>query len=217
MEPKIQKINENITLISLGGIDSNLYVIGNKVLIDATAGIHKKTMDSALKKANIQKENIKSIILTHEHFDHIGGIDLFPNAKILASKRTAHVLETKDDKESYAIFFNGQTPKRKTDAILKDKDVIRLGNIKLEVLETPGHSDGSICLYDSENKILFSGDTVFENTTGRMDLIGGSEKYMEQSLKTITSLDIDKILPGHGNIVAAEGNIHIKNILDNLL
>ena len=217
MEPKIKNINQNIILISLGGVDSNIYVIDKKVLIDTTSGLHTKTIEYALKNAGIQKDEIKSIILTHEHFDHIGGINLFPVAKVLAANTTAQVLDTQNSKLSYSMFFGGQTPKRKTDVILNDKDIIRLGNLKLEVLKTPGHSDGSICLYDSENKILFSGDTVFENTMGRMDLLGGSEKDMEDSLKHLTSIDVDIILPGHGNIVASNGNIHIKNILDNLI
>ncbi|NOR84946.1 MBL fold metallo-hydrolase [archaeon] len=216
MDPKIKNINQNIIFISLGGVDSNIYVIDKKVLIDTTTGLHTKTLEFALKKANINKDEIKSIILTHEHFDHIGGINLFPLAKVLAANTTAQVLDTQDPKLSYSMFFSGQIPKRKIDVILNDKDIIRLGNLKLEVLKTPGHSDGSICLYDAENKILFSGDTVFENTMGRMDLLGGSEKEMEESLKRLTSIDVEVILPGHGNIVESNGNIHIKSILDNL-
>ena len=217
IEPTIKTINKNIIFISLGGVDSNIYVIDKKVLVDTTSGIHTKTMDFALKSAGIQKDEIKSIILTHEHYDHIGGINLFPKAKVLAANTTAQVLDTQNEKLSYSIFFSGNTPKRKTDVILNDKDIIRLGTQKLEVIKTPGHSDGSICLYDAQNKILFSGDTVFENTMGRMDLLGGSEKEMEDSLKHLTKIDVNIILPGHGNIVESNGNIHIKNILDNLV
>ncbi len=216
MKPKIKKINNYITLVSLGGVDSNFYLLGSRMIVDTTTGLHKKALVYAFKQLDITEVDITTVILTHEHFDHIGGLELFRNAKVLASEQTAKVLESADEKTSYAMFFNGKIPSRKTAARLKDKDIVRMGDTVIEIIHTPGHSEGSICLYIKKDKILISGDTVFADSIGRVDLLGGDEKEMIESLEKLEDLEIEMILPGHGEIVEKDGTKHIKNILDNL-
>ncbi|MBU4246176.1 MAG: MBL fold metallo-hydrolase, partial [Nanoarchaeota archaeon] len=96
---------------------------------------------------------------------------------------------------------------------LDDGDLIKSGDLKLKVIHTPGHTKGSICLYDEKNKILFSGDTVFAGSFGRVDFPGSSSREMKQTLEKLSKLEIDKILPGHGEIVWGSGNEVIKRLL----
>jgi len=193
-----------------------MYLVDHRLLIDTTTGLHKKALNIAFANLDISKEDIQSVVLTHEHFDHIGGIGFFPEANIIAHEKAAQVIETGNDELSYAHYFNGHVAPRKVQVKLKDKDTIRIGDLKLEIIHTPGHTEGSICIYEPMNKILFSGDTVFKESTGRTDLISGSEKELEASLEKLEKFDINIILPGHQGIVETEGNKHIKNILVNL-
>ncbi|MCK4247341.1 MAG: MBL fold metallo-hydrolase, partial [Methanomicrobia archaeon] len=81
---------------------------------------------------------------------------------------------------------------------------------RLEVLHTPGHTDGSICLYDEAKKIMFSGDTFFIDGIGRTDLPSGNEEALKESLERLASLDIEKVYPGHGRV----GKCDIESILN---
>jgi hydroxyacylglutathione hydrolase len=74
--------------------------------------------------------------------------------------------------------------------------------LSFEVIQTPGHSPGSICLYWPDKKILFTGDVVFNQGIGRTDLPGGNGKELKESIKKISRLDAEYLLPGHGDIVS---------------
>jgi glyoxylase-like metal-dependent hydrolase (beta-lactamase superfamily II) len=97
----------------------------------------------------------------------------------------------------------------KVAAKLKEGDEI----FGFKVLHTPGHSPGSICLFDPKAKILISGDTVFSDGVGRIDLPGGSEADMEKSLERISQLKVEKILPGHGEPILKGADKAIKSIM----
>jgi glyoxylase-like metal-dependent hydrolase (beta-lactamase superfamily II) len=100
----------------------------------------------------------------------------------------------------------------KVEKKLKEGDEI----FGFKVLHTPGHTKGSICLLDAKDKILISGDTIFADGVGRTDLPGGSEEDMEKSLEKLSSLKIEKILPGHGEPVLKNGEKAIKNIINSV-
>ena len=88
--------------------------------------------------------------------------------------------------------------------MLKDGDIIRAGELEFKVIETPGHSAGSICLYGEG--VLFSGDTMFAGDSGRVDIPGGSEEQMEGSLKKLLDLPPETIVyPGHGRSTTIMG------------
>ena len=100
-----------------------------------------------------------------------------------------------------ALMFNVKQPAIKIDIVLKDGDIIDLGDASLTVIHTPGHTPGSICLYDPVSKVLFTGDTVFEGGSfGRTD-IGGDEEQMIASLEKLTKVDAAALYPGHGGAV----------------
>lgn len=210
---EIKKINKDITLIQLGSLESNIYLIDKKVLIDTGLGFHPKMLKDAFKRLNMNFTDIERIIFTHAHYDHTGGIKFFKNAKIAIHKNDAEILETADPAKSCAFAF-GKTPDcKKVDIPLEDLDTIRIGTIKLKAIHTPGHTEGSICLYDENDKILFTGDTIFSNAIGRTDLPGSNEKEIKDSLKKLKHLDIKTILPGHGNIIEKDAREHINRII----
>lgn len=144
--------------------------------------------------------SIDLLILTHGHFDHIYELDklaLLTNAKICIHKNDAEMLSD-GNKNAYSFFFGGNFTTRGADILLSDGDEIKLGNERLRVISTPGHSKGSICLLN--DKFMITGDTLFESGYGRYDLHGGDRKMLVQSLDLLKQYPKDlTIYPGHGD------------------
>ncbi len=149
---------------------------------------------------NIQG-GLELIILTHCHYDHIGAVpDIVEatGARVAMHEKDMALLRG----GAMAAIFNAPRPEFKVDIMLKDNETIGLGDSLLEVIPTPGHTPGSICLYNEKTKELFTGDTVFEGGSfGRTDL-GGDPGAMIRSLEKLTKLDVSVLYPGHGGIVA---------------
>jgi len=199
----------NVTLIDLSDSDSNIYVIGNMV-IDSGTGFNFNRLMSIFSAMKKDIASIEWVVNTHGHFDHIGGNGYFLNAKIAIHELEASILENGDNDMSFSEFFNGQVHPRTVDRKLKEGDEIN----GFKVIHTPGHSLGSICLYDEKEKILFSGDTVFAEGVGRTDLPGGSQEDMKKSLERLKGLEIAKLLPGHGAPVLENVKLAMDSISD---
>ena len=177
--------------------DGNIYLILNPIptLIDNGDYKNKKHIVSEIKKI-ISLNKIKTILLTHLHYDHVGNLELFPNAKIYADFE-----EIEDYKKNSNNFFFSDTPKN-IDNILKEKLKplpTKVNNLK--IIKVPGHTKGSVAFLDKEKKLLFSGDTLFSNgIIGRTDLPNSvSEKMNESVVKLIGEIKNNKLLlcPGH--------------------
>lgn len=181
-------INDIICISGLNA-DSNSYIIDD-VLIDTGTGQYKDYLPLQIKKAGIDINDIKTILNTHCHFDHVGGNYLFPKAKVAMHEIDAEAMEN-DSHLTVSSMFASEIIRKDVDIKLKEGDKIK----NFEVLHTPGHSHGSICLYDGNT--LISGDTVFENGFGRVD-IGGNMDDMIKSLQRLKNLDVEYLLPGHG-------------------
>ncbi len=188
---------------------ANVYFIDDekKALIDT--GGDAIFLAERLKKFVDPKE-IDFIILTHSHFDHAAATsDL---KKICGAKIVIHPVEYEFVKSQgfSTVFFNINYPPFSPDVEVGEGDVIDLGEYQLKVLHTPGHTPGSICLFDEERKILFSGDTVFPNGAfGRVDLPGGNARELINSLKRLSELDVEVMYPGHESPVK-DARSHIK-------
>ena len=183
--------------------DSNCYLINDNVLVDTGAGQNKEYLFSKLRENGVEPDNIEMIVNTHCHFDHIGGNHFFPNAKIAIHKLDAISIRNKDTLGTSLSAFDDADNSR-VDVELKDGD--KIGDF--EVIHTPGHTSGGICLWDGEN--LISGDTIFAGGgVGRMD-IGGDYNDMKNSVEKLTKLDVVNIYPGNCPIVEKNGKDHIK-------
>ena len=175
--------------------------------------IDEKTNQSALVDCNefsqkmidmIGDTDLKYILLTHGHFDHIIGV------KSVKEKYGAQVVISREDepmlnssKLSLAVFCNAPQNNVDADIIVKDGDEITLGETKIKVMATPGHTSGSVC-YIAEN-CIFSGDTLFYCSCGRTDFPSGSPEQMMSSLQKLKALDGDyKVYTGHNNLTTLD-------------
>ena len=206
----MEKIN-NVYCIEGIMADSNSYLIDNTdsdseynyILVDTGTGQSDSNLFTNIREIGIEPEDIDLIVNTHCHYDHVGGNDFFPNAKIAIHKVDAIALRDPDSELTVSSLFGAIVRKHDVDIELEEGDKIA----NFEVLNTPGHTKGGISLYDGE--ILISGDTIFSNGgVGRMD-IGGSPIDMKESLMRLKELDVEYLLPGHGPWVK-NGNQHVK-------
>ncbi len=178
---------------------------GEAAVIDACAYDENVELDKVIEDLGCK---LKYILLTHGHFDHILGVrgvrDAY-GAKVAIHENDAEYLI--NTALSLAM-DNGldhlQRPVR-TDILLKDGDVITLGDTELRVMHTPGHTPGSVCFIEENEKVIFSGDTLFCMTVGRTDFPGGSREELAASLKKLIALDGDyRVLPGHNRETTLE-------------
>jgi len=205
----VKKINSRITMIRLSDLDSNIYLLDGDTIIDSGTGFNFVRLYEIFKQMKIDFDNIKNIVNTHMHWDHIGGNGFFKNAKIHIHENDSDVLEKGDAEMCNSMYFNGNMHPMKVERKLKEGDEM----FGFNVMHTPGHTPGSICLFDKKDKIMITGDTIFSDGVGRTDLPGGSEKDLEKSIEKISALDVETILPGHGEPVLKGGSKAIKNII----
>jgi len=146
--------------------------------------------------------NPKAVLATHGHFDHILAVtelQLAYNVPFYAHRGDAAIVSRMKSTAKY--WTNLETdPAPKIDKPLVPNKKIKVGNLSLEIIHTPGHTPGSVCFYRSEDNILFSGDTIFaDGNYGRTDLAGGDAKKLKESILEILSLpDETTIYSGHG-------------------
>ena len=185
----------------LGGIepDCNVYLIDGELLIDAGTGFHFAEMKSQI-EGLCDPHNIKTLVNTHCHFDHTGGSKKFRDwLKLHVAIHTADKKALETGNGTVAELFGQQARIMTLDKALRTGSTVSTKNFSFEVLHTPGHTPGSICLYEKEKKILISGDTLFDNAVGRTDLPGGDRAQLVESLRRLSQLQVEYLLPGHGS------------------
>ena len=187
------------------GISSNAYVLpfGERhYLFDA--GGHPSLL-SFVESAGISRRSIAALFLTHGHYDHIRGA-----ASLIGEDIPIYL--SKDDFE-LAEECLGRVKIREI-----HEGSMLLDQLQLKVVPTPGHTKGSICFHSPAERLLISGDTVFSNGIfGRTDLPGGSNSEMLASLRRLSRLDIEMLLPGHGPCLLKGGKSSITTALANAL
>ncbi|MEM4272063.1 MAG: MBL fold metallo-hydrolase [Candidatus Bilamarchaeaceae archaeon] len=175
-----------------GGPLATGYMVGN-VAIDAPEGV--------------QYENARIILLTHEHCDHIAGLNC-SNIPYAASHFAADAIMQKREEATLCSHLGLRAPDRAPAGILKGGQILKGSGFSIEVIETPGHSEGSLCFYCVEEKALFSGDTVFgDYCLPALALPTSSPKKLLKSYEKLLKYEIKVICPGHGGKFPAENYI----------
>jgi len=158
-------------------------------------------VEQIIEMLDILQAKLKYIYLTHCHGDHIGGVEELKKrygGQIITERRDAENLLDPNTNMSY--YTSSQDIIIKVDARVDDNDLLHLGNLQFQILHTPGHTSGSSCLYCEEEKLLFSGDTLFRGAWGRTDLpTGDIEDIMNSITKKLMILPDETIVyAGHG-------------------
>jgi glyoxylase-like metal-dependent hydrolase (beta-lactamase superfamily II) len=205
---------EQVELAQL--FDSNIYLISSDrtVLIDSGIGFQfDDTIASIKEMLNGRKLDI--LVLTHRHYDHVGGANAIIrefSPKVYAGKGDAKPLRDGDRASTLGEMFGGSLEPMDVHD-LNDGDILDIGEYRLRVIETPGHTIGSISLYDEITGALFTGDTVFVGGVGKWTYPTASKDQLIDSLKRLNTLKIGGFYPGHGPCVPRCGNEHIISAL----
>ena len=211
----------NIFTIPGKEYDSNVYVVVGEIptIIDTGTGFYTGMILRTIQRI-VKLNQIQQILLTHEHYDHVGGVQGIIQASDGRAKIFAHkdiVSKLEKGKSMFAEMLGGVMPKLKVDVPLSNGEQLIIGDQPFEVLTTPGHSIGSLCFYSEKRQDLFSGDTIFaDGGFGRYDFPGGDFNMLLNSIEQLALLDITNLYPGHGPIVEQHAKHHLLKTLHNI-
>ncbi len=183
-----------------GPLGNNVYVVYSPDTKEALAidpGLESAdAVDGVLAKHGLR---LTTVVATHRHWDHIA------EAGVLLERHSAAMLAHAKDAAFVTqpgrpmMFPDLVVPPAPVTRELVEGDVVQVGDSDLVVMHTPGHTPGSMCLYDALQGHLFAGDTLFNGSFGRYDLPGGDPAALRQSLLRLSTLPPDtQVLPGHG-------------------
>ena len=183
------------------GDATNCYIVKDEKSKETMVIDPAGDVDKIIEMLDILHAKLKYIYLTHCHGDHIGGVKELKQrcgGQIVAQRLAAENLLNIDTNLTLYIGKEGLTIE--TDARVDDNDLIHLGDLEFRVIHTPGHTSGGSCLYSEEEKLLFSGDTLFRGTWGRTDVpTGDFEAIISSITKKLMILPDETIVyPGHG-------------------
>ncbi len=188
---------------AMGPLETNSYVVSTgKSCMVIDPGFPKESVELA-EFIIERKLRVEYIIATHGHFDHVLGVDKLRERLGYKPKFYIHI----DDlnllaKAGDALnqFFGVYVKPPKPDVYLYGGERFTLNGIVFEIIHTPGHTRGSICIYIESEKIMFTGDTLFRGSIGRFDFPESDENLMRKSLQRLANMDPEiRIFPGHGN------------------
>lgn len=184
----------------LGPIMTNAYLIWDEetrhgVVVDP--GAEPEQLISSIKDEQL---TVEAILLTHAHFDHIGGVE--DVRKVTGAPVYLHEQEASwltNPTENGSAMFGEHVRAESADILLTGDEVPTFAEREVKVLHTPGHSPGSVSYYWEEAQLLVSGDVLFQGSIGRTDLPGGDYDTLMASLRRVIELpEVTRVLPGHG-------------------
>jgi glyoxylase-like metal-dependent hydrolase (beta-lactamase superfamily II) len=194
-----------IDRLILGAFETNCYILRKsekaKDCVVMDTGLEAGKLIDFLQE---HKLNPIAVVLTHGHIDHIAGVAIlrknYPKIKVYIHKLDAEMLRETASNVSARI---GRQPSTLdiigTDFLIEEESIIKQAGIKLQVLHTPGHTPGGICLYSKGEGIVFTDDTLFANGVGRTDLGGNMEQLVKSIKEKLFTLpDETAVYPGHG-------------------
>jgi len=188
-------------IFPVGPLQCNCSVIGDETTREALVIDPGDDIDDVLVLIRKHNLTVKQIVVTHAHIDHVGGamkLRAATGAPILLNQNDQPLLKMLDVQ---ATWIGVEDPgKVEIDHSIAQGDAVRAGSLTGNVIHTPGHTEGSVCLYFPAEKKLIAGDTLFAGSIGRTDLPGGSMRKIIDSLheKVLTLPDETVVVPGHG-------------------
>ena len=201
----------------VGYMATNCYLITD-TQTDECFIVDPGTYDASLKKLlqDVKEGKLRYILLTHGHFDHIMGVfDVQKNygGKIVIHEKDADCF-VDEEKSLISNFGSGAKLPKKADILVKDGDTLPFADGRIEVMHTPGHTEGSVCYLIGDK--IFSGDTLFYGSVGRTDFKSGSFEEIIKSVKRLASLEGDrKVYPGHNMLTTLDNerkhNVYLKD------
>jgi len=190
-------------IFPVGPLQCNCSIIGDEHTHEAMVIDPGDQIEGILEILRQEKLTLKQIVITHAHIDHVGGamkLKAATGAPILMNQNDYALLKMLDMQAAWV----GMKPPGdvQVDETVSQGRVLKIGEISSNVIHTPGHTEGSICLYFPEEKKLIAGDTLFAGSIGRTDLPGGSMDKIMRSLHTqvLALPDATEVVPGHGPI-----------------
>jgi glyoxylase-like metal-dependent hydrolase (beta-lactamase superfamily II) len=179
----------------------NTYLIDGSKRILVDPGHHRLlgNVREGLVGLGLSLDQIDVVLVTHGHPDHLEGVQAFTesNAVIAMSEEEFRFIS-----KASGGYLNIPEP----DFFLQEGD-LKIGDNHFKILSTPGHSPGSISFYWSNKKVLFTGDVIFRQSIGRTDLPGGRGPALKESIQRLSELDIDYLMPGHGELLAGSHEV----------
>ncbi len=176
-----------------------------KVLIDPGHAQTWPLVERQMSAQGLDTSHVDLVIATHGHPDHLEAAASFPPPTRIAM----HPDEERYIAQIGPAFYQAMglpAPEFRVDLLLQEGD-LELGDTRWRVIHAPGHSPGSICLYQPQDKVLITGDVVFAMGVGRTDFPGGSGEQLKKSIQTLSTLDVDVLLPGHGEAVRGAAQV----------
>lgn len=178
-----------------GPVEVNTYVVA------PVGGDQCLLIDPGADYADVMKavgdRKVAAVLLTHAHFDHMCSAEPWRSAGAKLYVHAADAPALSDPSINMSIMIGSNLVLAAADALLAEGDVIREAGLELTVLHTPGHTPGCVCYQSGD--VLFSGDTLFYKSYGRIDLPGGNGRQMYASLMRLMQLDAEMVVyPGHG-------------------
>jgi glyoxylase-like metal-dependent hydrolase (beta-lactamase superfamily II) len=183
---------------------SHVYLIRGRdknVLIDTGTSSNFPYLVECLKYLGLKTKDIALVLLTHEHFDHIGAAAFFLKTAVIAAHRlAANKIELQDEFVTLAKYRDAGSKPFYAHVWLEDDTLINMGNYELRAIHTPGHTSGCICVYELTERLLFSGDTVFAGGTLSDIATSGNISDYVNSVERLSTLRIAELCPGHGRV-----------------